>query len=254
MTYRRNRYSRYGRSRRNRYRRSGRLSTYNIASKTSAKAQARQILALRRRTNILFKRTRREIEISNPGFATIEGRGSGGIAYESTVSQLNLTASLLRYLNDPQVFTGDKAQCKSIHLNGVLQWNATVPENGVAYARVIIAQMLGDYDELPSSPMIGSGNLPVALGPLRPNTSDNMRIISQKLVKITTNNPANAFSWTFRNLGLARLNWTDNVGWRANSLDPWTNDVVMYIQILNRGATDEQIAFQYNLKGVFMDV
>ena len=113
----------YGRTRRRRYNRKKRtLSSYNIATKTGAKAQSRQIYALKRRVNWIQRLTKPEVRVQNQAL-TLYSQGTNPITFAvgSGYGLLQFGSTTFSY---PQGILGDFARLNSFTLSGSLQYSS----------------------------------------------------------------------------------------------------------------------------------
>lgn len=89
---------RYGRYRR--YKKYRTLGSYNIATRTSAKSQARQIYALNRKVNFIQRQTRPEVLTYNQNFSGNNlSTNTGVYVYSANQQPTNLTGDFARLLS-----------------------------------------------------------------------------------------------------------------------------------------------------------
>lgn len=246
MPYRRKRYFRKGR----RYRRyRGRLSTYNVASKTSAKAQARQILALRRRTNVLFKRTRKDVEVMEWRSNDELTAGQAGSFYYHSFAG-NVMGGLLHNFTNSDTFSGDKCICRGIRFNGMFRWSSGAPGNLPAFVKIVVCRLKGDYDDIPAAPYYTTGEIQTVLGGMRPNIGDVYTVLTTRLLRIDADDPVKVFNFYVRDGTTHKINWNGN-SYRETAADPWTNDICIYWTIMNSSVQTARLDIQ--AKGVFID-
>ena len=184
----------YGRRYRKRYyRRRRTLSNYNIAVKTSAKAQARQIYAMKRRINYIQRLTKPEIRVKQfeqNAEIGLTGTGGTGIVNWATPTGTNPVIDAFRTTlsggSDGSATTstlGDFVRNNSFTLYGTAQFDDTVLSATTVpiVFRVVILQygrsrsdaiVPADVFNEVSSPLGASGNASNAVfGPLQNGVS-----------------------------------------------------------------------------------
>lgn len=140
---------RYGRRRRYRSNRRKTLSSYRIATRTSAKAQSRQIYALNRKVNAIQRRTKPEIMtwtqelIGTPQFSS-----SGGFFQMSAVNPTQNTV-------DPMV--GNFARLLTCKLYGSITYSTLTETVQPITFRVVILQTVATRGTSPTASDIFNG-------------------------------------------------------------------------------------------------
>lgn len=273
--YRKYRSRRYGRRGNRRT-----LSSYSIATRTSAKAQSRQIYALRRRMTRIQRLTKPEIKIAplvNGALATDEGTIPTGYTNVRVFLGQTLSNIVSESTNNPgagvAVLDGRFARLQSITLKGIVTYRTSVitgegdypPEyadlqRSMAMMRVVILQLkstrsnglpapsdVWSYTIAGSDQVEGTTYLtPLALmrGPLRLGLGRIAKVLSDKTYMLSDTRQAVNIKTKLRYL----KSW-----YRSQTEDIAKGTVAMYVMMYTGDTLTSDIVFDYVSKCAYTD-
>lgn len=186
------------------------LSNYNIAMKTSAKAQSRQIYALKKRINYVYRLTKPEIQIQQRvatditltalaqavmGFPLVGTSTSNAIIYPSvldanTASQNNAASGDTAAIG-PNRF----ARARSIVFYGNWQYGTVAEANTPLTLRIVIIQTKTTRDQLIGADDVftagnsGSNYFAAVYGPLQSGLARTCKVLSDKRYQLNYQRP-----------------------------------------------------------------
>lgn len=205
----------YTRRRKGYRKRSRKLSNYNIATKTSAKAQSRQIYALKKRINYIQRLTKPEIKIQQrvASALTLTSLDRSAIAFPlltaaehniyptvlaaNTVSENyqagdpNSTSNSAEALVGPNRF----ARARSIVFYGNWQYSTIAATNTPLTLRIVIVQTRTTRaSELEADDVFTSGNISgegfaAVYGPLQSGLARTCKVLSDKRYQLNYQRP-----------------------------------------------------------------
>lgn len=273
--YRKYRSRRYGRRGNRRT-----LSSYSIATRTSAKAQSRQIYALRRRMTRIQRLTKPEIKIAplvNGALATDEGVIPTGYTNVRVFTPQSLSNIVSESTNNPgagvAVLDGRFARLQSITLKGIVTYRTSVitgagdypPEyadlqRSMAMMRVVLIQLkstrsnglpapsdVWSYTVAGSDQAEGTTYLtPLALmrGPLRLGLGRIAKVLSDKTYMLSDTRQAVNIKTKLRYL----KPW-----YRSQTEDIAKGTVAMYVMMYTADTLTSDIVFDYVSKCAYTD-
>lgn len=238
----------YGRRYRKRnYRRKRTLGTYNIASKTSAKSQARQIYALNKRVTRIYRMTRPDIQIGNAAsvraVSITGGTNTGSVEWNpqgveggGTRNYINPymlanasssvgSAALARSLTSPSVAIGDWQRLRSFTLYGNLQYTNISISSAPIVFRVIIAQQKQSRgatiaaDDIFNRNETSGANISYVYGPLQSGVTATCNILSDKRYILSYQRPNVSIVSRIRRLSSSRRDAGDTNDSTSSSTD-----------------------------------
>lgn len=184
-----------------RYYRRRQLTTANIRSRTGAKSQASQIIALRNRINAISKRDRPEIQLFN----TQESKTFTNSTFASTYETYRITPA-------GSAMTGQWMNSRNINIRGIIEYqdnydkDVAIDHQRTCSYRFILfstktstnsARSLADVLDISSS---GTGYELNAIKPLKKGCSSYVNIIFDKCYTISYQNPIKKFKLSFKRL------------------------------------------------------
>lgn len=182
------------------------LSNYNIATKTSAKAQSKQIYALKKRINYIQRLTKPEIVIQqreatprNITAAIDERMTFPQLIGETTTSNPEIYPVALNTVSSTASTTGEKpnqfARAHSITFYGNWQYSTIGATNTPLTMRVVIAQTKLtrgarlDTDDIFTSGNTASSRFAAVYGPLQNGLSRTCKVLSDKRYQLNYQRP-----------------------------------------------------------------
>ena len=193
-----------------RYRRSRALSARRIYTRTSARAQAGQIMALKRKINRVSRNLRKEVQIK-----TVDD-------YSKTFTNSALS-SVWDTIEMPVDFmVGEWCRLKSFSLRGIIEYG----DNRTAYpgvdftrsgsVRIIVYQILESSNSgRPASALVdvqasGTGYELNTTRPLKPGTSSIVRVLCDKRYNVSDQQPQKMIKLSFNKLLALHRRQTDS--------------------------------------------
>lgn len=171
------------------------LSNYRIATKTSAKAQSRQIYALKKRVSRIYRMTKPEIRIQQRvgSGLTITESSTGVFAFNtSQTGSATAITPILNYFGDSSTDTSTSgpinrfARLRSFSLYGQLQYGTITATAKPISVRIVIVQTKMTRDEDITAADIFSSlndqpsNFQAVYGPLQVGLSRTCKVLSDK--------------------------------------------------------------------------
>lgn len=183
------------------------LSNYKIATKTSARAQARQIYALARRISAIQRRTRPEIVTIQRTASAVNFETSAGNARWLDGSQGTLSTSFVvpplgpntdsSYGSATTPVPNNFARLLSFTLYGDLRYNAYVNTNIPFTLRIVVIQTLSTRSDNLSETDIFTGNntnsssdFAMVYGPLQTGLARTAKVLSDKRYTLSYQQPS----------------------------------------------------------------
>lgn len=199
-----------------RYRRRGRrgnrvLRSSNVYRRTSAKSQARQIVALNKKVSRVYKSLRPDTQIyyTQPLSRVFNNSVAANVHYFSHLP-INVFGD-----SSSQAFVlkpGDTRKLYNFRLNGTIEYSDNYPDvvsvdhQRTCSIRVIVGQAVRSASSSLSEDSIlqvstsGAGYELNAVRPLRDNVSSYVRILCDKAYTLSDQSPIRMLKWNFRKL------------------------------------------------------
>lgn len=179
------------------------LSNYKIATKTSAKAQSKQIYALKRRVNRIYRMNKPEVRIQQRlGAGVALTSDNAGVLQFDSYGTLGATSSIIPYLggasnadtnSDP---INNFARMRSFNLYGHLEYSTLATTSQPVTMRLVIvqtkttrAQNIGVDDVFASGTGVSSSFQKV-YGPLQLGLSRTCKVLSDKRYILSYQRPS----------------------------------------------------------------
>lgn len=181
------------------YRKSKKLSNYNIATKTSARAQSKQIYALKKRVNQIYRLTRPETQIQVRQAQSISQTASAINVAQFLTTSSNYDKSIV-----PSVFlasttdamTGSApvnnwVRSHSFSLYGNWQYSTVDPANSPLTLRLVIVQQKKTRGDAITADDIfqSTSAFTRTFGPLQDGITATVRVLSDKRYNLNFQRP-----------------------------------------------------------------
>lgn len=246
------------------------LSNYNIATKTSAKAQSKQIYALKKRINYVYRLTKPEIQIQQRvagnisltalasgviGFPLVGTSSSTGIIYPS-VLEANTASQNSATTGDTAAIGPNRfARARSIVFYGNWQYGTIGATNTPLTLRIVIIQTKTTRDMLVNAQdVFTAGNdstnyFAAVYGPLQSGLARTCKVLSDKRYQLNYQRPNVSIQTRLRYLlNFYRDRSTDESGASSSDSIPKGSIQVLYA-LYSPAATlsSSTLSFMYKL-------
>ena len=179
------------------------LSNYKIATKTSAKAQSKQIYALKRRVNRIYRMNKPEVRIQQRlGSGVALSSNTAGVFQFDSTSGLGATSAIIPYLGSSySADTGSApinnfARMRSFNLYGHLEYSTLATTSQPVTVRIVIVQTKTTraedltVDDIFASGTDVSSGFQKVYGPLQLGLSRTCKVLSDKRYILSYQRPS----------------------------------------------------------------
>lgn len=189
------------------YRKSKKLSNYNIATKTSARAQSKQIYALKKRVNQIYRLTKPEVQIQTRSSIqpiSLTQRTSASYTFIQE-SQANVTLNVVPsvfWSTSPSSIGGTSeivnnwVKSHSFTLYGNWQYGTVASDNTPLTLRIVILQTkktrassITSEDVFTNTENSAGANFSAVFGPLQDGITATCRVLSDKRYNLNFQRP-----------------------------------------------------------------
>lgn len=194
--------ARYSRTGYKRYRRRrSALTTRNITSRTSARSQSRQLIALRNRINAVARNSRPEIQLHN--VTDSKTFTNSTFANTNTVWKVSLPGNSI---------TGQWLRSRSLNIRGVVEYSdnyatdvAVDHQRTCSFRFIVYARKASGNNVIPISNIIdlensGAGYELNAIRPLKKGLTSYAKIYYDKTYTISAQTPIHKFNFSLKRL------------------------------------------------------
>lgn len=179
------------------------LSNYKIATKTSAKAQSKQIYALKRRVNRIYRMNKPEVRIQQRlGAGVALSTNTAGVLQFDSTSGLGATSAIIPYLG--AVYSADTgnapinnfARMRTFNLYGHLEYSTLATTSQPVTMRIVIVQTKTTraeditVDDIFASGTDVSSSFQKVYGPLQLGLSRTCKVLSDKRYILSYQRPS----------------------------------------------------------------
>lgn len=239
---------------RRRVRRSRTLRSSNVYRRTSAKSQARQIVALNRKISRVYKSLRPDTQVfyTNPVSRIFNNSAASAVHYFTSWTASGFKNSDgISFELDP----GDSRKLYNFRVAGTVEYSDNYPEQAAVdhqrtcSIRIILGQSIRSASASVSENSIletvtsGDGYELNCVRPLRDNCTSYVKILYDKSYPMSDQNPIREIKWNFRKL----------LPWRRDAIDGAYHYGAFWILVTTAGLHwdsnySQQLKFNYMLK------
>lgn len=230
------------------------LRSSNVYRRTSAKSQARQIVALNKKVSRMYRSLRpdTQVYVTNPIVHVFNNSSVAGVSYSS-----QYTASTFRdadgvlFALDP----GDTRRLYNLRLHGTIEYSdnypdiAAVDHQRTCSIRVVLCQSVRSASSALSPDSVlqvvtsGDGYELNTVRPLRDNVTSYVKVLYDKSYMMSDQSPIRMVKWNFRKL----------LSWRRDAIDGNYHYGSFFILITTAGlhwdsSYSQQLKFSYMMK------